>query len=79
MSVTSEQTRPIISPQQTLTDVTDQLASIPLHFPTRRRWLIALALSSLLLLLFCRRHRPVHARRRHLGSEHPGQLGVRHP
>jgi len=52
MSVTSEQTRPIISPQQTLSDVTDQLASIPLHFPTRRRWLIALALSSLLLLLF---------------------------
>ena len=44
--------RPILPPQQDLGDVTDQLARIPLHFPTRRRWLIALGLSSLLLLLF---------------------------
>src|SRR5215831_19210787 len=45
--------RPILPPAQTYADVTDQLASIPLHFPSRRRWLIALFLSSLLLgLLF---------------------------
>ena len=43
---------PILPPVQSYADVTDQLASIPLHFPTRGRWLIALALSSLLLLLF---------------------------
>src|SRR6185437_13567132 len=44
---------PILPPAQTYSDVTDQLASIPLHFPSRRRWLIALLLSSLLLgLLF---------------------------
>src|ERR1043166_7708387 len=44
---------PILPPGQTYADVTDQLASIPLHFPSRRRWLIALLLSSLLLgLLF---------------------------
>src|SRR3954471_153424 len=46
-------THPIIPPGQTYADVTDQLAGIPLHFPSRRRWLIALLLSSLLLgLLF---------------------------
>src|SRR5690349_6308672 len=45
--------RPILPPAQTYADVTDQPASIPLHFPSRRRWLIALFLSSLLLgLLF---------------------------
>ena len=45
--------RPILPPAQTYSDVTDQLAGIPLHFPSRRRWLIALLLSSLLLgLLF---------------------------
>ncbi len=51
MSIGAE-TRPILPPDQSLSDVTDQLARIPLHFPTRGRWLIALALSSLLLLLF---------------------------
>ena len=46
-------THPILPPGQTYADVTDQLARIPLHFPSRRRWLIALLLSSLLLgLLF---------------------------
>src|SRR5690349_22494485 len=50
MSVSAE--RPILPPDQSLGDVTDQLARIPLHFPTRRRWLIALAISNLLLLLF---------------------------
>ncbi|MGB8040082.1 MAG: hydrogenase, partial [Pseudolabrys sp.] len=44
---------PILPPRQSYADVTDQLASIPLHFPSRRRWLIALFFSSLLLgLLF---------------------------
>jgi len=51
MSVAAE-THPILPPQQSLGDVTDQIALIPLRFPTRRRWLIALACSSLLLLLF---------------------------
>jgi Ni/Fe-hydrogenase subunit HybB-like protein len=50
MSTTVE--NPILPPQQSLGDVTDQLARIPLDFPTRGRWLIALALSTLLLLLF---------------------------
>ena len=45
-------THPILPSNQSLGDVTDQIARIPLHFPTRRRWLIALGLSSLLLLLF---------------------------
>src|SRR3954468_1406213 len=49
----AEATHPIIPPQQSYADVTDQLAGIPLHFPTRRIWLIALFASSLLLgLLF---------------------------
>jgi Ni/Fe-hydrogenase subunit HybB-like protein len=44
---------PILPPDQTYADVTDQLAGIPLHPPSRRRWLIALGASSLLLgLLF---------------------------
>jgi molybdopterin-containing oxidoreductase family membrane subunit len=44
---------PILSPRQRYADVTDQLAGIPLHFPTRRRWLVALGLASALLgLLF---------------------------
>jgi molybdopterin-containing oxidoreductase family membrane subunit len=44
---------PILPPRQTYADVTDQLAGIPLHFPTRRIWLIALGASSALLgLLF---------------------------
>jgi Ni/Fe-hydrogenase subunit HybB-like protein len=52
MSMTADSARPILPTDQSLGDVTDQIARIPLHFPTRRRWLIALALSSLLLLLF---------------------------
>src|SRR5436305_7471992 len=48
----AEQTHPILPPDQTLGDVTDQLARIPLDFPTYRRWLVVLAFSSLLLLLF---------------------------
>src|SRR5689334_14235809 len=51
MSVSAPE-RPTLPPDQSLGDVTDQLARIPLHFPTRRRWLIALAISNLLLLLF---------------------------
>ena len=50
---TARAAHPIIPPQQSYADVTDQLAGIPLHFPTRRSWLIALFGSSLLLgLLF---------------------------
>jgi molybdopterin-containing oxidoreductase family membrane subunit len=45
-------THPILPPDQSLGDVTEQLARIPLHFPTRRRWLIALGISNLLLMLF---------------------------
>src|SRR5689334_11570606 len=49
----SANTAPILPPAQSYADVTDQLAGIPLHFPSRRRWLIALFISSLLLgLLF---------------------------
>ncbi len=48
----SAEASPLLSSDQSMGDVTDQLARIPLHFPTRRRWLIALGLSSLLLLLF---------------------------
>ena len=44
--------RPILPPDQGLGDVTDQIARIPLHFPARRRWLIALGLANLVLLLF---------------------------
>src|SRR4029079_18398075 len=44
---------PILPPGQTYADVTDQLAGIPLHLPSRRIWLIALLISSALLgLLF---------------------------
>src|SRR4051794_5791363 len=44
---------PILPPQQSYADVTDQLARIPLHFPSRRIWLIALCFASALLgLLF---------------------------
>jgi Ni/Fe-hydrogenase subunit HybB-like protein len=41
--------RDILPPNQTYADVTDQLAGIPLHLPSRRRWLIALGVSSGLL------------------------------
>src|SRR4051812_6533036 len=41
--------RPILPPHQTYADVTDQLAGIPLHFPSRRVWLIALCVASALL------------------------------
>ncbi|HET9716453.1 MAG TPA: NrfD/PsrC family molybdoenzyme membrane anchor subunit [Pseudolabrys sp.] len=52
MSATAT-SEPILPTGQTYADVTDQLASIPLHFPARRRWIIALLCSSLLLgLLF---------------------------
>jgi len=44
---------PVLPPRQSYADVTDQLAGIPLHFPSRRIWLIALLLASALLgLLF---------------------------
>jgi Ni/Fe-hydrogenase subunit HybB-like protein len=43
---------PVLPPEQSLGDVTDQIARIPLQFPMRRRWLIALAFSSCLLVLF---------------------------
>ena len=52
MSTLAQDTRPILPPQQSLGDVTEQLARIPLDFPTRGRWLIALALSTLLLVMF---------------------------
>ena len=51
----AERRASILPPDQSLGDVTDQLAGIPLHFPSRRRWLIALGISSLLLLLFSSR------------------------
>jgi Ni/Fe-hydrogenase subunit HybB-like protein len=44
---------PTLPPQQSYGDVTDQLASIPLHFPARRRWLTALLIASLLFGLLC--------------------------
>jgi Ni/Fe-hydrogenase subunit HybB-like protein len=43
---------PVLPVDQSIGGVTDQLAGIPLHFPARRRWLVALGLSSLLLLWF---------------------------
>jgi molybdopterin-containing oxidoreductase family membrane subunit len=43
---------PILPPDQGPGKVTDQISRIPLHFPARRRWLIAVVLSSMLLLLF---------------------------
>ncbi|HZP79456.1 MAG TPA: NrfD/PsrC family molybdoenzyme membrane anchor subunit [Pseudolabrys sp.] len=46
-----EATQPILPTDQSLGDVTDQLALIPLRFPTRRRWAIALLIASLLLLM----------------------------
>ena len=52
MSHTAEAAEPILPPDQSLGDVTDQIAHIPLNFPTRGRWLLALGLSSLLLVLF---------------------------
>jgi len=52
MSSAADAAHPILPPQQSLGDVTDQIAGIPLRFPTRKRWLLALALSSCLLLLF---------------------------
>lgn len=44
---------PVVPTRQTYSDVTDQLAGIPVHFPTRRRWLIALFFASALLGLLC--------------------------
>ena len=42
MSHTAEAAEPILPPDQSLGDVTDQIARIPLNFPTRGRWLLAL-------------------------------------
>ncbi len=71
---------PILPPAQTYADVTDQLASIPLHFPSRRRWLIALFLSSLLLgLLFVAATVLFTTGVGIWGLEHSGQLGVCDP
>jgi Ni/Fe-hydrogenase subunit HybB-like protein len=52
MSSVADAEHPVLPPHQDIGDVTDQIAGIPLRFPTRVRWLIALSLSSLLLLLF---------------------------
>ncbi len=48
-----EAAHPTLPPDQSYGDVTDQLAGIPLHFPARRRWLIALVVASLLFGLLC--------------------------
>jgi molybdopterin-containing oxidoreductase family membrane subunit len=53
MSAARTEAQPILPPQQSYGDVTDQLASIPLHFPSRRRWLVALGLASVLFGLLC--------------------------
>ena len=45
-------TRPILPPDQTLGEMTDQVAGIPPRFPAPGPWLIALVLASLLLLMF---------------------------
>jgi molybdopterin-containing oxidoreductase family membrane subunit len=51
--MSSTDAHPILPPHQSYAGVTEQLASIPLHFSTRRTWLILLIASSLLLgLLF---------------------------
>ena len=42
----------ILPVNQSIGGVSDQLTGIPLHFPTERRWLIAMLFASLLLLLF---------------------------
>jgi molybdopterin-containing oxidoreductase family membrane subunit len=52
MSFASDAARPVLPPDQDLGDVTDQIARIPLHFPTRSRWLIALCLGFALFTLF---------------------------
>src|SRR5690242_14333454 len=51
--VSVEAAHPTLPPDQSYGDVTDQLAGIPLHFPSRRRWLIALIIASLLFGLLC--------------------------
>ena len=69
MSMTAEDAHPILPPDQSLGDVTDQIARIPLHFPTRRRWLIALASVVAAAVAVLRlRHRAVHPRRRRSGA-----------
>jgi len=45
----SDAAHPILPPDQSYADVTEQLARIPLRFPTRRIWLVAMLLSSALL------------------------------
>lgn len=42
----------ILPVNQTIGGVSEQLTGIPLHFPARRRWLIAMTIASLLLALF---------------------------
>lgn len=42
----------ILPADQSIGDVSEQLTRIPLHFPARRRWLIAMIVASLLLALF---------------------------
>ena len=42
----------ILPVNQTIGDVSEQLTGIPLHFPAKRRWLIAMIIASLLLALF---------------------------
>ena len=59
-------------------DITDEVARVPLHMPARVPWLIALILSLALLSLFLVSVTDaVRARRRRLGQQHPGQLGLR--
>ncbi|HEX3483955.1 MAG TPA: hypothetical protein VHT51_02780, partial [Micropepsaceae bacterium] len=52
MSLSADSTHPILPPDQSLGDVTDQIARIPLHFRTRGRWLAALGFGLALLALF---------------------------
>ena len=47
----SDRSADILPVRQSMGGITEQLAGIPLHFPVERRWLIAMILASLLLLL----------------------------
>ena len=70
----------ILPVNQSLGGVSDQLTGIPLHFPAERRWLIAMLFaSSAASAVPGFGGRAVHPRRRHLGHQHPGQLGLRDP
>lgn len=48
----TDQSTDILPTNQSVGGVSDQLTGIPLHFPSERRWLIAMLVASLLLLLF---------------------------